>query len=465
MKYCEECGEKLEANSKFCEKCGKKVDNSSNTVESSKHTSKSVIKKTPRKPLTKKQKLVIGSIAAIAVLAFAGYKIGENVYSEENQRAKIIKTVSSGDSEQLADIITTMDPNFEVTAENLEPFVTYLDDNPKYLSELINGLETNGAYDSLYIRKNGSRLFLYDNYDITLSPVYAQIYTNAEGVTISSNDSDLVTSDSDDFTQEIGPFAPGTYHLTAKGEIAGNSLSVARDEVLLYPDSYYDIDLSLQGMEFDVYSDLTDATVYLDGKEIGKLDEGVANIGPLQFKEGQKLHVAKKVGEEEIASEPVELTEDNSYYSFDDLQVADENDLSYALDYMYSSVTDLTRYYDEDYESDLSNMYATDGPAYEEQRTQFMSFAKEIYDNEEVNAVLFDVEVMDFEQTGIDTFDVSYKVIYTTQYDYNTSKEDELKTYTKDATVVFVESEDSTEDYKYYDGLIYDINNEELVQE
>lgn len=466
MKYCEECGEKLEENSKFCEKCGRKVESDSNAgpspVENTGHT----VQKAPRKPLSKKQKMIIGGIGAAVILAFAGYKVGENVYSEENQRAKLIETISSGDADELAKALTTTDPNFEVTAENLEPFATYLEENPKYLSDLISGLETGGSYDSLYIRKNGSRLFFYDNYDMTIAPVYAQVYTNAEGVIIASNDAELATSDSEDFTKEIGPFAPGEYHFTANGDISGNSLSVARDEVLLYPGSYYEIDLSLQGMEFDVYSDLIEATVYLDDKEIGKLDEeGYGSFGPIQFKEGQTIHVAKKAGEEEIVSESVELTEDNSYYSFDDLQVADADDLYYALDYMYNSVSGLTSYYDESYESDLSEMFVTDSPAYEEQRVQFITFAKEIYDNEEMDSVLFDVEVKDYEQTGVDKFDVSYEVTYTSVFDYSTSKEDELKTYTKDATILFVETDDSTEDYKYYDGLIYDISNEKLVSE
>src|SRR5699024_2088931 len=123
-------------------------------------------KKVERKPLTKKQKMIGASIIALIVLLFVGYKTGSTVYSRENQIGRMTDALVAKDSGKLADIVTTDDPNFEVNADKLASFTSYLEQNPNDLNDLVAGLERRGSYGPFAIRRNGTKLGLYDAYEL-----------------------------------------------------------------------------------------------------------------------------------------------------------------------------------------------------------------------------------------------------------------------------------------------------------
>lgn len=462
MKYCEECGSKLEKDSMFCEECGTKVTDVKDVTTPEVSQKSSSVKKIEIKPLSKTQKIIGASVVSAAVLLFAGYHIGSSVYSEENQKNQLIDALVAKDADALAKVVSTTDPNFEVSPESLAPFVAYLDENPNYLSQLTNNLMAYGEFDSFYISQNGSRLGLYDGYDLNITPVYATVYTNADGVVISANDEEWITSSSEDFNREIGPLAPGIHSFHAEGEVNGYTLTASEEVSWLYPNDYHEVDLILRGLEFSISSDLKDANVYLNDKEIGKLEDGYGDFGPIQWESGMEIYVGQTFGEEEVKSEPVALESYDDYYYFNGLSLTDDYELERILSNMYSEVSSLSRWYEDDTLESLSNTYDPEGPAYELQRNQFVSFAEGIYNNDEINNVYFDVTLIDYEQVGAKTFDVEYEVTYTTSYDWYSDREDQIRHYSKDATIVF---EPTNNPYRDYDIMIHEISNEELLYE
>lgn len=462
MKYCEECGSKLEKDSMFCEECGTKVTDVKDVTTPEVSQTSSSVKKIEIKPLSKTQKIIGASVVSAAVLLFAGYHIGSSVYSEENQKNQLIDALVAKDADALAKVVSTTDPNFEVSPESLAPFVAYLDENPNYLSQLTNNLMAYGEFDSFYISQNGSRLGLYDGYDLNITPVYATVYTNADGVVISANDEEWITSSSEDFNREIGPLAPGIHSFHAEGEVNGYTLTASEEVSWLYPNDYHEVDLILRGLEFSISSDLKDANVYLNDKEIGKLEDGYGDFGPIQWESGMEIYVGQTFGEEEVKSEPVALESYDDYYYFNGLSLTDDYELERILSNMYSEVSSLSRWYEDDTLESLSNTYDPEGPAYELQRNQFVSFAEGIYNNDEINNVYFDVTLIDYEQVGAKTFDVEYEVTYTTSYDWYSDREDQIRHYSKDATIVF---EPTNNPYRDYDIMIHEISNEELLYE
>lgn len=462
MKYCEECGSKLEKDSMFCEECGTKVTDVKDVTTPEVSQKSSSVKKIEIKPLSKTQKIIGASVVSAAVLLFAGYHIGSSVYSEENQKNQLIEALVAKDADALAKVVSTTDPNFEVSPESLAPFVAYLDENPNYLSQLTNNLMAYGEFDSFYISQNGSRLGLYDGYDLNITPVYATVYTNADGVVISANDEEWITSSSEDFNREIGPLAPGIHSFHAEGEVNGYTLTASEEVSWLYPNDYHEVDLILRGLEFSISSDLKDANVYLNDKEIGKLEDGYGDFGPIQWESGMEIYVGQTFGEEEVKSEPVALESYDDYYYFNGLSLTDDYELERILSNMYSEVSSLSRWYEDDTLESLSNTYDPEGPAYELQRNQFVSFAEGIYNNDEINNVYFDVTLIDYEQVGAKTFDVEYEVTYTTSYDWYSDREDQIRHYSKDATIVF---EPTNNPYRDYDIMIHEISNEELLYE
>ncbi|WP_423188958.1 zinc ribbon domain-containing protein [Alkalibacterium sp. f15] len=458
MFFCEECGSKLEEGSKFCEECGTTVENISDPNK----TASSSPKQTTKVVLTKTQKIVLGMAVGLGVMSFAGYKIGENVFSQENQKENLIEVLSSNDPEALAGILKTDDPNFEIDAETIAPFVTYLEENPNYLNSLVSELQYSDTYDMLEIRENGAHFLFYDNFELVITPVYATVYTNAKGAKISSNEVELLTSDSDEFYKEIGPLAPGDYDFNVEGVINDSTLTRTENVSLLHSDFITDIDLILQGTYFDVYSDLADATVYVDDKEIGTLTNGEGQFGPIQVELGQTLHVSKSFGDDVISSDKVDLSDYDDTYYFDDLVVADEYDLNDVIYTMYNTASSLTRYYNDSDVEYYATLFSPDGSAYEEQHKQFLAFAKDIYDNEDMDDVSFEVELKEYEQTGMYTFDVHYEVTYVSSFDYRVYRNNKIRHYKKDMTIEYVPTNNP---YRDYDAFITDISNEELLYE
>lgn len=458
MKFCDNCGEKLEENSLFCEACGTRVDgNDEGTAETT-----PVTPKPERKPLSKTQKTIGIGVVAAAVLLFGGYKLGESVFSEENQTERIVESLVSKDAKELAKVVNSTDPNFKVSVESMESFATYLEQNPNYLNQLVNGLEDYGAYESFYIRQEGKKLGLYEAYELVLTPVYATVRTNAEGTVLTRNGEEIATATSDEFTQELGPFAPGIHNFSAVGEINGNELTTEREVEWIDSYNYYEVDLSLHGEYIYVESDLSGASVYLNDEEVGTIEDYSFEYGPFKWEEGMVVHVGKSFENDEIVSEKYDVVQGNDYYSFTGLSIADEYELSSALNNMYNLLSNLSRYFDEDSQEEFNQSFSTDSAAYENQRVSLAALAESVYEDEEASNLYFDVSLNDFEQVGTNMFDVSYEVTYTTSYNWSSDKNDKMQHYSKEATILF---EPTNNPYRDYDVLFTEIRNEELLYE
>lgn len=457
MKYCENCGAKLDEDSLFCEECGTKIEDVASAT-----SVKRAPKKVERKPLTKKQKTIGLSIFALILVLFLGYNVGTTVYSQENQTSKITEALASKDAEQIAGVVTSNDSNFEVNAENLAGFAEYLNQNPNYLSELIRGLETTGRFDSFYIQQNGKKFGLYDSYELVLTPVYGKIYTNEKDVVIFLGEEELFSSDSANFTREVGPFAPGVLTFKAEGSINGFPLTATEEIVWLSPDGYNEVDLSLYGTYFSVSSDLESATVFLNDESIGQLENGHGEFGPVQFQEDMELHVGQSFGEEEIVSEKVPLVEGNSYYEFHDLVMAKSDDVNDLLYDLYNTATKLSRNYKPEDVKDYNAYFHPDGTANEEYGKELLAQLATASNNEEINNISYRWEIGEVERVGVNAFEVAYEVTHTTKYSYRSGKDDGLRHYAVEALVRF---EPTNHPDREFDSFIYEVKNKELLYE
>lgn len=457
MNYCESCGAKLPKDSKFCEECGAKVE------QGEKKESKSPTNEQPteRKPLTKKQRIIGASILAIILFLFTGYQVGSRVYSMENQTSRITEALASKDPEKIAKVVTTNDSNFEVNAKNLEGFVEYLDQNPNYLSELISELEGRGKYDAFYIQKNGNRLFFFDGYGLVMVPVYGEVYTENKDVSIRLGDEELFTSDSENYTREVGPYAPGVLTFTAEGTVNGLPLTVT-EEVTWLSDSYNEVDLTLTGSYFSVESNLESGNVYIDGEKIGQLEDGYGEFGPIQIQDDMKLHVGQSFEDEDVVYDPLELTEETTYYEFDDLDLATEYDVQELINGLYNSAYSLTSNDSQENIKAFNSYFDPEGPAYEDQRSAYLSAIESDRNNEDLSYVSYETTIDEIKRTGAEKFDVTYEFTQRKSFLYGSDKEDELNHYSIEAAVRFKPTDHPDREY---DSYIYEIYNEELLYE
>lgn len=460
MKFCENCGTKLDGDSLFCEECGAKVEDSVSAASGQKD--KRTIKNNKRKPLTKKQKTIAVSIIAFVLVVFLGYNVGKTVYSQENQIERITEALASKDAEKIADVVTTNDPNFEINAESLSGFTEYLDQNSNYLNEMTQNLKTNGYYDSFNILQNGKKFGLYDAYELVMNPVYGDIYTNDEDVTIYQEEEELFTSDSEDFSREVGPFAPGILTFTAEGTINDFPLSTTEEVAWLSHDSHNSVDLSLTGTNFSVSSDLESATVFLNDESIGQLEDGSGEFGPIQFEEGMQLHVGQKFEDEEIVSEKVTLDENKTHYEFNDLVLVKSSDVNELLRRFYGEADGLSTRYDSDNVEDYNVYFHPEGTAQDEYGKELLSEMETASNNEDISRVWHEWDIIELERVGATSFEVAYEVSQNISYGYFSDKDNGLRHYVIEALVTF---EPTNHPDREFDGYIYEINNKELLYE
>ncbi len=93
--FCGECGAKNNPGDLFCQECGKPLaqdqiqNNAANAVSQ------------PRQPMSKKSKIIIAVIIAVAVVLGAGYKIGSDMTNPKAIVKDYVKAVFEGDSDRL----------------------------------------------------------------------------------------------------------------------------------------------------------------------------------------------------------------------------------------------------------------------------------------------------------------------------------------------------------------------------
>ena len=93
--YCSECGAKNKKTDAFCSECGHPLMQEDEKQE----VTTKVVK--DKKPMSKKNKIIIGIITGIVLLLGIGYKVGSDMSSPKKVADEYIKDVISGDGNKL----------------------------------------------------------------------------------------------------------------------------------------------------------------------------------------------------------------------------------------------------------------------------------------------------------------------------------------------------------------------------
>lgn len=458
MKKCPNCSKLNEETAAFCEECGYSLNdtNKETKVEETRaeemRTEKIPEYEVPvtpapvkeKEPMTPKQKGLLLAGVLLLLLLFGGYATAKNYYSREKQVDRYLEVLYTGDSEKIASILKSEDPNFKMDKDSIEPYATYLKENKEYMKQVTNQLKSEGhsqdEYEEVYLKQKGSYLLFFDKYDLMLNTIYAEIYTNTEKAILKQGEEEIGVADSANYTQSVGPLAPGKYVFSARSE---DDLLPLENEVsvTLLNDSYHEsIDLSLVGIEFDVSSNVGGAKVFFNDKEIGTLsEEGTGSFGPIAWQEDSTISLKKKYDFGELETEKEHFQEyDTTYYlDFDTLSQDTADSFFYAL---YNQVGYLTQYEDE---SDIENIkeVLVDGKENSLYKT-FVNKGKEYRENEDISRVYYAADIKSVEQISENEYEVLYDLAVNTIYSYYSDKEDTEDVLPFKAIVVTEESKD-----------------------
>lgn len=347
MQTCPYCKGEVSESTKFCNHCGKNIEGKQtpeekvSTTNEPQQTPKNIEvteplvseendvseKKLPKKKLDKKMKIIMYSSIAIIVLLI-GASIFGKFQSSVDQVIKNFETaVKDKDTKKLEDMLTIDHKDLEITAESLEGFVKLYESQPSELNHLTNNLKMQagdgGGLPNMFpvdLIKDGKKFIFYDNYKLVVNPVYIKASTNYKDTDIIINGEVLATTDTDNYSSEVGPIIPGEhvieavydtgiFHLEAEETVKASDPGFAQ---------YVDLRLDGQNITFDLlknrYNDLKTIKLFINGKDtewnIAKEDR----VGPLLTDGTMNASFEADLPWGTIRTNDVPL--DDSYFSF-----------------------------------------------------------------------------------------------------------------------------------------------------
>lgn len=326
MKYCRNCSEELAKDAKFCKRCGFDLTNKSTEQKETKENNQKELytrnsmaensgrsnnennqshpaSKTQLFQLTTKAKVLFGLAAALIIFLFVGFKIGESMASYEKKIEKFEAAIHENDAKALANLLTPVSKGMKVDKDSVSGLIEFYKEYPSEMNDIIRHLKDQGndydenpesdmtfdydyGYYPINLIKSG-KTFIFDHYDIQVSPVYFNVYTNYENAEILLDGEVVGTASSDDYSKEFGPYLPGTYTFSAKYSSEFIDLETETVHTNFDPGYVSDVDLYLEAnnVYFDLYYTDREAidvvNLLINGEDTGINLMEQDEVGPL----------------------------------------------------------------------------------------------------------------------------------------------------------------------------------------
>ncbi|MGM7703003.1 TcaA NTF2-like domain-containing protein [Pseudalkalibacillus sp. Hm43] len=322
MRYCTECGSELNEESTFCTECGTNQTTSKSTknvVEKPLHSKTSNVK--TFKPLSKKNKILIASIAIIFIAVFATHKIFSNYYDPMAQLKEIDQAVNNGDSELL---FSHIDYDEDALLDK-DQFINHLQESDwEFIrTSLTNTImnEENNSFHQTVKDFSGNKVFvvkveeellgLYQKYIFEAVPNNLYAISNYSATKLNLLKKDYEIESADEPTEIVKAY-PGTYNFKAILDNEFGSITLDEQVVVMGDGNNQDnlyIDFPVR--QYHASSNMEDAILYINGVSTGKTLEEYEILGP--FPDGEKVEMyaewsapnGKKVKSETITQEDV----------------------------------------------------------------------------------------------------------------------------------------------------------------
>lgn len=223
---------------------------------------------------TKKQKvLLFCTLALISGIIALYFNITYN-FSKQGMISKLRNAVLSKDSKTVASLIKFSDKNLVLDDKNVMPFITYLNENPKELDELIlklnkqvqaNDTKSNKGNSQSFnyyitLKKSAKRLLFLNTYYFEIKPCYVNFHIPYKYSKLYVDDKYVCTADTSNYSYTCKlPYIIGSHDIRTVYETSIGKTETKERMIFNYS---YDGENKIQNTDCTVTMDVMFATVY-----------------------------------------------------------------------------------------------------------------------------------------------------------------------------------------------------------
>ena len=290
----------------------------------------------------------------------------------------------------------------KVSEQELEPLIKYYNENQEKITNLINGLRTEGRYGTfkVIVKKN----MFYKRYYININTVEIEFTSNLNNIEVEFGNKKFKLMNEAKFD-----VIPGIYELkytykTEYGDITEKvNLSIVENKK---------INLDVNGNYITLYSNFNDAEVFINDKYTGLSAKDIVNFGPIPRDKEILIKLKKEFPWGKIESEEIDIS--NKEYLKLDINMANDNLINMINQ-------DISKFYNSVFEALNKKNKDEILNCTEEVKDTIYSYINEksilFSNNYEINNINVEIEKSDFRYE-----DYIYKASILTKASYNISK-------------------------------------------
>ena len=308
LKFCPKCRHPLNGGEKFCPNCQQDLreyqeDNNQPAQSGRNQAPQQVAPRPPKRPMSKKNKIILSIIGALVVVFGIFYAWGSSYYSNSNQVNRILSALK--DPKQAGGkYVSCDDPNVKITDSSVKPLQNYYKNHSNQADELKYALTSNAGNSDVQLVQSGHHFLIFPKYTAQFHGYTPKIETNHANSIVKMNGKSIgkLTGSSSHFSKELDPVLPGHYEFSIKSKVAGRTLT-ANANTNIWSNQNVDLNINTETL---VIKSVPNGTVYINDKKVGSLsNKGELTLSDYPITKHMTLYVSGKFGKKELQSKTI----------------------------------------------------------------------------------------------------------------------------------------------------------------
>lgn len=310
MKFCTQCGQKLNGDEAACPSCGKVLKEETRQEEQS---------PVAVKPARKSKKVLYLALVLLVAACAVFYFYGSSRTDPQNRLDDFQTALRTQNASAMTNLLAPGVEGMSITEETSESLIDYLNENEAAADSMMavfqDQIRSDGKtkmpeeYPQITLKKGENKWLFFPSCQFELQPYYADVTVNYKGTKLQVDGQSYGSTKKDGETVQVGPFAPGEY--TVKANYTGEYGKETKEADLNFFDTLETntaIDMEMSGSAVVVSSNYPEADLYLNGEYTGYAVSDFKELGTLKRDGTNTLQAYYDFGFSEGYSDEVTVT-------------------------------------------------------------------------------------------------------------------------------------------------------------